>query len=67
MDRGVWQALVHGVTESDMTERLSLSLYHRHIPNHTISLGLVYPTAPTNSKIQIPQGQDSIQLSIFRA
>ena len=25
MDRGVWQATVHGVAELDMTERLSLS------------------------------------------
>ena len=24
MDRGTWQAIVHGVTESDMTEQLSL-------------------------------------------
>ena len=27
MDRGVWWATVHGVTESDMTEQLILSLF----------------------------------------
>ena len=27
MDRGDWQAAVHGITESDMTEQLTLSLH----------------------------------------
>ena len=27
MDRGTWQVTVHGVTESDTTEGLTLSLY----------------------------------------
>ena len=26
MDRGVWQAIVYGVAESDMTEQLALSV-----------------------------------------
>ena len=31
MDRGAWQAAIHGITELDMTERLTLSLFSPHM------------------------------------
>ena len=29
MDGGDWQAIIHGVTESDMTEQLTFSLFKK--------------------------------------
>ena len=31
MDRGAWQAAIHGITELDMTEQLTLSLFFPHM------------------------------------
>ena len=31
VDRGTWQATVHGVTESDMTEHISTAILNFHI------------------------------------
>ena len=39
INRGAWRASVHGVTESDTTEQLTLSPFH-FLLNYTISLGL---------------------------
>ena len=33
MDRGAWRAAVHEVAESDMTERLTFSLFSPHFEN----------------------------------
>ena len=38
INRGAWRASVHGVTESDTTEQLTLSPFH-FLLNYTISLG----------------------------
>ena len=41
MDRGAWRATVHGVTESEVTERLSLSLVI-----HSVNLCRIYNRMP---------------------
>ena len=33
MDREAWHAVIHGVTELDMTERLSCSVYSTGLPS----------------------------------
>ena len=38
MERGTWQATVHGVAELDMSERLSLSLFLYSISFQSLEL-----------------------------
>ena len=45
MDRGAWQAVVHEVAESDMTEQLTLSFF---IFTHSTSL-ISFPTSAYKS------------------
>ena len=47
MDRGAWPTIVHGVTESDMTERLS-TLEDRDFPG-----GPVVRTSPSNAGVWV--------------
>ena len=35
MDRGAWQATVHGVTDIDTTEQLTHTYIHTHTHTHT--------------------------------
>ena len=45
MDRGAWQATVHGIRESDMTEHPSV---HVHAHTHTHTHTHTYTAAPSN-------------------
>ena len=49
MDRGTWLARAHGVTESDMTERLNT-----HVHAHTHILHQAPCWTPTLIKAQVP-------------
>ena len=53
MDRGVWQAIVHGFTESDMTEQLTLS----HFFLRTRCVREVEPTNYVKFKPLLPEVQ----------
>ena len=56
MDRGVWRATIHGVTESDTTERLSIRTYiHPHFTfEEATPEGLHHcPTSQSKTRLEI--------------
>ena len=72
MDRGTWQAIVHGITELDTAEQLTLSLlmeilkeksdtfYH---PSHNVHLSVVIPCCISRGSVPgpswIPPSEDA--------
>ena len=45
MDRGAWRAIVHGVAEFDMTERLSTAHHRKE------NMNVIWSSVPTEYKI----------------
>ena len=55
MDRGAWRATKHGITESDLTEQLTFSLFHFHnyiVSSSLVSLSLTQPKVNEKIKTQ---------------
>ena len=54
MDRGVWQATVHGVAESDTAERLTLLLFSLHGSSSVRFLRKLHTVFRNGSLIYLP-------------
>ena len=63
MNRGTWQATLHGVAESNTTDWFTLSLFQHHLTCYIFPLLIYYPSI---LRMQVPWEQEAFSLLFLR-